>query len=249
MIDFAKKSKLHEIIDPTEPPMRPGARCNYVDGLPLVHAKPKEDLSQLDTEIAIGVQLCVSELMTKITAFADKSLPVLQMDQLGRSAAATALSRSDFSSALDAIASDQPSSTVSQAGLQLTSFDREFRVIVEDLAPYVRSIGAYDLALEKQREYLSEALSSSQGSRRARTTRASRSALEGGARSNTRRERWFASDFDLVGVMRTGGADWPQASVAAVNLLADEQAERASSAEMVSRAGTDDEGGLVRLHA
>lgn len=229
--------------------MRSEARCNYVDGLPLAHAKPKEDLSQLDTEIAIGVQLCLSKVMTTVTASADSSGSVLQMNRLGRSVEAVALSRSDFSSALDAVASDQPSSAIPQSGLQLTSFDREFRVVVEDLAPYIRSIGAYDLALEKQREYLSEALSLSQGTKRARTTRASRSALEGGARSNTRRERWFANDFDLAAVMKTGGADWPQASVASMNLLADEQAEWASSAEMVSRAGTDDEGGSARSHA
>lgn len=47
--------------------------------------------------------------------------------------------------------------------------------------------------------------------KRGRTTRAARSALEGGQRSLVRRARWWEDcEVDLVGVLGTGGRDWPR---------------------------------------
>jgi len=105
--------------------------------------------------------------------------------------------------------------------------DRDLLATVLDTAPYVRSIIAFDFALERQRDQLSSinavggsqassgSISGGEGSgkaaKRARTTRASRSALEGGARASTRRERWFAgmkSEEDMDRVVNTGGKGW-----------------------------------------
>ena len=114
--------------------------------------------------------------------------------------------RKDFAHALDILAEPTDADLGS---LTISSFDREFRIITTDLAPYVRIIAAYDLQLEAQRLRLSGLLSvGGRPTKRIRTTRAARSALEGGRRQNTRRERWFKKDLNLALVLETGGQGW-----------------------------------------
>lgn len=72
-----------------------------------------------------------------------------------------------------------------------------------DIAPYARSIANFDLLLERHRETMNRP------GKKARSSRASRSALEGGQRSKTRRERWFSKDVHLVNVLNTAGSGWP----------------------------------------
>ena len=94
-------------------------------------------------------------------------------------------------------------------GAQITTFNGPLSVIAEDIAPYVRSIVSYDIRLEERRLFLSNLLS--QGGRngkRQRTTRASRAALEGGSKENTRRERWFPNSTNFSLVLQTGGKEW-----------------------------------------
>jgi len=117
--------------------------------------------------------------------------------------------RKDFSEAFDPLAWEP--STIGSGSLMFTasSFDRPFPILTLDLAPYVRSIVAYDQRLEVERLKMSNLLSAGgTGSKKARTTRAARSALEGGRRNETRRERWFDANLDLnfASVMKTGGS-------------------------------------------
>ena len=94
-------------------------------------------------------------------------------------------------------------------GPQISTFDGSLSVITEDLAPYVRSIVSYDLRLEEQRGLLSSSLSQpGQDSKRQRTTRASRAALEGGCKAHTRRERWFPNNTNFDLVLQSGGQGW-----------------------------------------
>lgn len=94
-------------------------------------------------------------------------------------------------------------------GPQISTFDGSLSVITEDLAPYVRSIVAYDLRLEEHRGLLSSLFSKpGQNSKRQRTTRASRAALEGGSKARTRRERWFPSNTNFDAVLQSGGQGW-----------------------------------------
>lgn len=93
------------------------------------------------------------------------------------------------------------------SGLISSTFDRTFSIVTTDLAPYVRSIAAYDLHLEAKRLRASNLLSAGGKGKRVRTTRAARSALEGGRRETTRRERWFA-DLDLTACLKTAGESW-----------------------------------------
>ena len=101
------------------------------------------------------------------------------------------------------------SSAVHMKGPQISIFDGPISAIVQDAAPYVRSIVSYDLQLEAQRLRLGNLLS--QGGRsgkRQRTTRASRAALEGGSKAHTRRDRWFSKDTNFSLVLQTGGKEW-----------------------------------------
>ena len=108
---------------------------------------------------------------------------------------------------------DSPTTpTMHAKGSQISIFDGPTSAIVQDVAPYVRSIVSYDLQLEEQRLRLSNLLS--QGGRhgkRQRTTRASRAALEGGSKAYTRRERWFPKNLDFSLVLQSGGKEWQKA--------------------------------------
>lgn len=148
------------------------------------------------------------------------------------------LSRKEFSTAFDPIS--EPPSTHSSVipthtALSTSSFDRPFALVTTDLAPYVRSIVQYDQQLEQQRQRLTELLSGLNNSnKRQRTTRASRSALQGSKRATTRRERWFeAKTLDSDVVLRTGGQDWPKVtkSMDWTPTASAEGASRASSAD------------------
>jgi hypothetical protein len=121
-----------------------------------------------------------------------------------------AISRTDIALAFDPLAvSDSPNQAVSN--LDPSVLDRTFKLITLDVAPYIRSIVASDLAIQNQRLQLSTLVSEGgkpHGSKRMRTTRAALSALEGGSRSTTRRERWFKAEVNPYLVMKTGGKSW-----------------------------------------
>ena len=88
-----------------------------------------------------------------------------------------------------------------------SSFDRPFEILTTDLGPYVRSIVAYDQRLEAKRVQMSNLLSVGGNGSKTRRTRSAFSAMEGGKRNQTRRERWFDATLELnyALVMRTAG--------------------------------------------
>lgn len=119
------------------------------------------------------------------------------------------LTRMDLAAAFDTLAEPAKRSTSQPVGLLLSEFDRTTSLVVEDLAPYVRSIIAYDLRLEQERLRLSNLLSQrGRDGKHIRTTRASRAALEGGSKAHTRRERWLPAGTNAAMVLRTGGHGW-----------------------------------------
>lgn len=125
------------------------------------------------------------------------------------------LSRQDFSLAFDPISEPEKTSLHSTGSLEASSFDRNLSLITLDIAPYVRSIVAYDARLQQDRSRLSGLLS--EGGRRGkrmRTTRSAMSALEGGARSTTRRDRYFGPGLNPHFVLRTGTQSWLDAMLA-----------------------------------
>ncbi|KAH6724405.1 hypothetical protein BKA61DRAFT_588404 [Leptodontidium sp. MPI-SDFR-AT-0119] len=121
------------------------------------------------------------------------------------------LDRLDFSFAFDPISSTEK--YVWSTTLEASTFDRTMTLIVEDLAPYVRSIVAYDARLQRARLKLSNLMSEGgRKGKRMRTTRAAISALEGGARNCTRRDRYFTAELNSNWVLRTGMESWLDAA-------------------------------------
>src|SRR5689334_14137978 len=128
------------------------------------------------------------------------------------------ITRTDFSLAFDPISSADISggAFTNSGSMEPSVFDRTLGIITHDAAPYVRSIVAYDMRLQQNRLRLSNLLSeggsgssSDRRYKRLRTTRSAFSALEGGSRSSTRRERYFvAMNLNPYFVLRTGGEGW-----------------------------------------
>ena len=126
----------------------------------------------------------------------------------------TSLSRSDFSLAFDPISEVEKYVWNTSSTLEASSFDRHLAIISTDLAPYIRSIVAYDARLQEERTRMSNLLSEGgRKGKRMRTTRAAMSALEGGARSTTRRDRYFGSKLNSQFVLKTGLQSWLDAAV------------------------------------
>lgn len=204
-----------EKLDLTLPPTTNKVALDYVAGYRYLRkAQPAIDYEQFDAHLVARTSL---QLVQMLAPFQSK-LPnqhFTDLDQL-EPPHTTRMPHPNVSAIRRTLnAAFEPLAAYSSFGLA----DRDLASTILDVAPYVRSIAAYDLALEQQRNSLSASIpSASQGStsggegnsqkdvKRARTTRASRSALEGNARAFTRRERWFSAlkeEQDLERVMRT----------------------------------------------
>jgi len=207
-------SFIHETkMDPTLPALSGKARLDYTEGSTLLQTDEQIDYTRFDSRLAASAaNLCSHAygigrplLNTQKSHFLSRISEGLKPD-----AASIPLSRVDFSAAFDPIS--EVAAHTSQFALAYSAFDGPLSTISEDIAPYVRSIVHFDLALEEQRTRLSSLLGGTEKvtGKRSRTTRAARSALEGGKRETTRRERWFPKELDLEAVLATGGKEWPR---------------------------------------
>lgn len=129
------------------------------------------------------------------------------------------LKRADFSLAFDPISTPGKNYVWSNSNvLEASCFDRTMSLIVHDVAPFVRSIVAYDAKLLEERTRLSNLLSEGGRGRkgkRMRTTRSALSALEGGTRKTTRKEKYFeAQHLNPHFVLATGSPTWQTAAAA-----------------------------------
>jgi hypothetical protein len=118
-------------------------------------------------------------------------------------------STANYISAFESIMQSNDSILVHAA----SSSESDVAGVVEDIAPYIRSIMSFDLRLERYRLQLSGILSQAPRNKRVRKTRASRAALEGGDKSNTRRERWFSQNANPKQILATGSSEWQDALV------------------------------------
>lgn len=189
-------------LDMTLPEMKHKARGNYIEGMALLQTDERADYTQLSKDLLIALSLATYNVHEGRQPQVGRILARIPAKKA--EAANAALIRSDFA-CFDAIC----------VPAEPSAFDGPLTTITEDLAPYVRSIVQYDQAFEEQRERLNLLSSDGRQVKRARTTRAARSAVEGSQRSTTRKEKWFAADLNLSAVLATGGRDWPKYAIAA----------------------------------
>lgn len=206
--------------DATLPPIFDKARLSYTLAAPLLQGDQQSDFLQFDTSAHTQTHILTRRTFPELTSLvanpvaekplteADYSRAILCIKEA--KSRERSLSRLDFSWAFDVLAALPDQTLPERTSFILTpsSFDRNFSIIALDVAPYVRSIVAHEQILETQRIRMSNLLSGGGTGKRARTTRASRVALEGGVRETKRRDRWFDSDVNFELVMATAGKDW-----------------------------------------
>lgn len=200
--------------DATQPELLPKTRASYINGMALLQAPEIVDYSTLDTQLAVSGSSLVRRVFPGLVNSPTTSLVKRVVGKHSPSNISSPLTRGDISTAFDSIATMMTTPTPGPPSLAYSVFDGPLKTVVTDVAPYVRSIAAFDLALEARRGILQGSSQGSTGSggagtKRSRTTRAARSALEGGQRQLTRRERWFDPAFDLQLALRTA-SDWPR---------------------------------------
>jgi DNA polymerase III delta prime subunit len=199
----------HATMDASLPELPAKARTQYIEGMALLESNEMIDHDRMSAQLAVSSTLLTCSAFCP-TGVVDQSLKPSSLLRCIRNAGNGndfELTRRDFA-CFDAISI--PPSNAPSSGLEQSAFDGPLQPIATDLAPYVRFIAQYDLSLEQQRAKLGEIMGEGHKSKRARTTRAARSALEGSQRGNTRRERWFTKDLDLDAILATGGKDWPK---------------------------------------
>jgi len=196
-------------MDASLPELLVKSRTHYIEGMALLESNERIDHEHMSAKLAISSTLLTCSAFCS-TGVVDRSLEPSNLLRCIRNTSEkdeSGLTRRNFA-CFDVISTAANTSTSS--GLEQSAFDGPLDPIALDIAPYVRSIAQYDLSLEEQRARLGEIMGEGPKAKRARTTRAARSALEGSQRGNTRRERWFTANLDLDAVLTTGGNEWPK---------------------------------------
>lgn len=222
---FAPENK--ELLDVSLPPISSKSREDYILAYGLLEASPKVVYDDIRMDMSIWMKSQARETLKEqqcslgdediaknLAALDDERIMEVIRARSKSSPSDSFLSRRDFSLAFDPISEPEKTSLHTTGNLESSSFDRTFDIITLDLAPYVRSIVSCDMRLQRERHRLSNLLSEG-GTRgkRMRTTRAAMSALEGGTRSTTRRERYFGPELNPHLVLRTGEPSWLDASL------------------------------------
>ncbi|KAJ1337260.1 sorting nexin-8 [Microdochium nivale] len=199
-------------LDTTLPPLPNKTKDDNICGQRFLETHAWTEGSAISSDVLVTINQLVQSL-----------LPPSQQSEAGHAASpeeravsliqksfaepqAKPVTRVDYSAAFDVLAISEK---VLTGSLDPSVFDRTMRLITLDVAPYVRSIVAYDERLRQERLLRSNILSEGGKPRKKmRTTRSALSALEGGVRASTRREKYFTADINTHLVLRTGGAGW-----------------------------------------
>ncbi len=200
------RSGVSIVLDTSLPKLLEKSRANFAEGAILLQADPLVDQTGTSTNIALTLRLLAHrQLHFQYGPVADE-LPA----------------------SLKALQKPPPVTpeTLDEAFRPLkppviSTFSTPISTLTTEVAPFIRSITAFDLRLEEQRRQLEasrSALKNGANSKRMRTTRASRAALEGGAKATTRRERWFPNTLNFGLVSKTGGEGWMEAALRRVDI-------------------------------
>lgn len=197
------------------------ARDDFILGYELLQADTMIPFNMLNKELAISIK---SQARHSLQAHSQSRFQAPSEAQISAKIAALgcqkddSICRQDFSIAFDPIAEPERNGFQSSSSMESSVFDRTTRIIAVDVAPYVRSIVAYDAKLQQERARLSNLLSEGgRKGKRLRTTRSALSALEGGTRKTTRPEKYFRVPINPHLVYRTGLQTWQDAVSAEMN--------------------------------
>ncbi|KAL8770908.1 MAG: hypothetical protein Q9209_003559 [Squamulea sp. 1 TL-2023] len=209
------RDNLRATIEVSGPPMSEKQRANYVEGTILLEADIQPEPSGVSDLLAAALRIFARRtLRTTAESLQDNALcKQFIVGALPEMIKASKRSKAVTPQGLSAAFLPLSKPSVGMAatrGPSISSLDSQVSVVVEDIAPYIRSIVSYDLRLEQHRAQLDLAFHGERSSKRARTTRASRAALEGGSKANTRRERWFPADTDFQAVLGSGAIEWQE---------------------------------------
>lgn len=214
-------TNLQERMDPTLPDMGDNARDDYILGQRVLNTEPLTRQTSPNTAISMAVKSLSRNILQKsvqnISSAAISTLNSINEERAISILEASfqtqpfQLCRYDLAVAFDPIAISPKA--VAATHLDASVFDRTLKLIVLDVAPWVRGIVAYEDQLMRKRLKLSNLLSQGGKRKRMRQTRSAYSALEGGERRTTRRERHFGDCLATPSVMRTGGEGWATVAV------------------------------------
>jgi len=218
---FASENNI--LLDVTLPELSSKFREDYVVAYELLEAAPLISHDTLSTDISLWMRSRARKYLQidqhvehgwEVQSELDRPSEEQIIDHIRSQSIAidSSITRHDFGSAFDPISEPEKTSPYNTGSLEVSSFDRTMTLIATEIAPYVRSIVSYDSRLQKDRARLSNLLS--EGGRcgkRMRTTRAAMSALEGGTRSTTRRDRYFGPHLNPHLVLKTGLPSWQDA--------------------------------------
>ena len=211
------------MLDTSLPPTFPKALDDNVLGSSFVKADPVHRQTTLERDIAISMKIMAREAAQRYAAqYPNASIPSFQQiteKQVDKFIVASlnkeleGVNRYDFGHALDPLATVDNFADQSSTYFPASVIDRTTKIIALDVAPYVRGIVAYDAKLAEERKKLSNLLSEGgrPGRKKMRTTRAAMSALEGGERKSTRKEKWFGDKANSILVRKTGLPAWERA--------------------------------------
>ncbi|KAF4981488.1 hypothetical protein FZEAL_2731 [Fusarium zealandicum] len=213
-----------EVLAPEMPEMSAKARDDFIVGRRLLEADPQVSPSSPSVSLSISLKSLSRQALFKAPLTLDNS-PVSTLRPLTENRAVsildqsfqqstTSLTRMDLALAFDPIAVNEKTAVSSH--LDPSVFDRTTKLIVSDVAPWVRGIVEFDNKLMQERMKLGNLLSEGgQGGKRKRmrTTRSAYSAMEGGERKTTRRERYFGDCLNTAFVRRTAGEAWSDAVI------------------------------------
>ena len=202
-----------EILDTTQPSLNSAVCDQYTDRPMLIQADSLSDPTGISSRLMLtlrtlaDMQYCYG--LGSIEGLPDIFTHLLTAMEEKRASGCT--STITQNPAFETLAHDPKPSLGTPKGPFISSFDGTRQTIAEDLAPCARSIVSYDLRLEEQRQQLDWLLSQpGANSGRTRKTRASRAALEGGDKANTRRERWFPKNTNFNAILASGGEGWQE---------------------------------------
>jgi sorting nexin-8 len=209
-------------------------RDNYVTGYHILETTRKSDYTCLSKKMGAAISVLLEDCLETFSSLQDEQ-SIVSYIQKSSAPRRASLGQAEFQAPFEPLL-DADSHANAPAGRAL-SFAHPIGVIAADVAPYVRAIVSYDLQLEQRRLELSGLLGQDgRSSKRMRTTRASRAALEGGSKATTRRERWFTVRLNAAQILATGGRGWQELCSRRESALVSEASDGdgASSATMMS---------------